>query len=62
MFLEEMQEDIEAFKQRDPAARSTFEIIFLYQGFHALMFYRVSHFFWRHEWKFFGRLIVYINF
>jgi len=52
-----MWEEIEAFKRRDPAARSAFEVIFLYQGFHALMIYRLSHYFWKLRWKFLGRLI-----
>ena len=36
-------QDLKSIKQRDPAARNALEIIFLYSGFHALVFYRVSH-------------------
>ena len=50
-------EEIEAFKRRDPAARSAFEVIVFYQGFHALMIYRLSNYLWLREWKFLGRLI-----
>ena len=50
-------EEIEAFKRRDPAARSAFEVVVLYQGFHALMIYRLSHYLWLRGWKFLGRLI-----
>lgn len=35
--------EIAAVRERDPAARSVFEIVLLYSGLHALMFYRVSH-------------------
>ena len=35
--------DVEAVKQRDPAAKSGMEIVFLYSGMHALLAYRVSH-------------------
>jgi len=57
MIFKRINEDIKAFKLRDPAARSAFDVIFLYQGFHVLMIYRVSHFFWALKMKFVGRLI-----
>ena len=39
----EIREDIEAVKQRDPAARSDVEILLLYSGVHAILAYRVAH-------------------
>lgn len=39
----EVREDIEAVKQRDPAARSDVEILLLYSGVHAILAYRVAH-------------------
>lgn len=39
----ELKEDINAFLERDPAARSTFEIMFLYPGFKAIRMYRRAH-------------------
>lgn len=44
--FDKIKEDIASIKERDPAARSTFEIIFTYTGLHALIFYRVSHWFY----------------
>lgn len=41
--LDEIREDVEAFRQRDPAARSNVEIVLLYSGFHAILAYRVAH-------------------
>ena len=41
--LYEIREDVEAFRQRDPAARSNVEIVLLYSGFHAILAYRVAH-------------------
>lgn len=41
--LERLKEDIQVIKERDPAARSVFEIILLYPGFHALLNYRIAH-------------------
>ncbi len=35
---------IKTIKERDPAARNTFEIILTYSGFHALLFYRIACF------------------
>ena len=40
---DEVKTDIEAVKERDPAAKSDVEILFLYSGVHALLAYRVSH-------------------
>ena len=42
-----IKQDIESIKERDPAARSTFEILLTYTGLHALIFYRVSHGFYK---------------
>jgi serine O-acetyltransferase len=51
-----MREDIKTVFSRDPAARSTLEILFCYPGLHALWGYRVAHFLWNHKMRFFGRL------
>ena len=39
----ELRYDIEAFRQRDPAAQSNAEIALLYSGFHARTAHRLSH-------------------
>ncbi len=57
MIFKQFQEDIEAYKTRDPAARSAWEVAILYQGFHALMFYRLSHALWIRGGKFLGRFV-----
>ena len=49
--------DIKAIKERDPAARSGFEVFFLYSGFHAVLYYRVANFFYRHHMKFIARWV-----
>lgn len=46
-----VREDIRAIKERDPAARNSFEIFFLYSGLHAIWWYRISHFFYKHNFK-----------
>lgn len=40
---EEILNDVEAVKSRDPAATNGVEIVLLYSGVHALLAYRVSH-------------------
>ena len=39
----EIRDDVEAVKQRDPAAKNGVEILLLYSGVHAIFAYRVSH-------------------
>lgn len=49
--------EIDSFFVRDPAAHSRSEIILLYPGVHALVLYRVAHFFWKRDWKLIGRFV-----
>jgi serine O-acetyltransferase len=46
-FLQAMAADLAIIKERDPAARSTLEILLCYPGFHALVMHRISHRLWR---------------
>ena len=57
MFFKNTREDIRAVKERDPAARNSLEIFFLYPGVKALRMYRRANFFYRHNFKFLARLI-----
>ena len=43
ILFERIREDIQAVKDRDPAARSSIEIFFLYPGVKALRMYRRAH-------------------
>jgi serine O-acetyltransferase len=56
MFLR-LKDDIKAVFDRDPAARSVLEVLFCYPGLHAVWIHRISHWFWKHELFFIGRLI-----
>jgi serine O-acetyltransferase len=51
-----IRSDIKAVFDRDPAARSTLEVVFCYPGLHAVWFHRVSHWFWKRELWFLARL------
>ena len=55
--FKKLREDIRAIKERDPAARNSFEIFFLYSGLHAIWWHRVSHFFYKHNLKGIARYI-----
>jgi serine O-acetyltransferase len=57
MVFKSLHENIDAYLARDPAARSRWEIILLYPGFHALVFYKAAHWLWLRHWFFLGRLI-----
>lgn len=48
---------IEAYKRKDPSARSGLEIILLYPGVRALFFHRAAHFLYKNKVPFFPRLI-----
>ena len=50
-------EDIKAAQKRDPAAKGFFEILFLYQGLHALINHRVARFLYKARLFFLARLL-----
>ena len=52
-----ISDDIAAVMERDPAARSKFEVALLYSGFHAVLFHRVAHSLWKHNWRITARFI-----
>ncbi|AMV72463.1 serine O-acetyltransferase [Desulfuromonas carbonis] len=59
--IQTLREDFKAVFERDPAVRSVFEIIFCYPGFHAMLFYRVAHWFWTRQFYFLGRFISHLG-
>lgn len=42
-FIETVNNDVDSVRERDPAAKSKMEVLFLYSGVHALVAYRVAH-------------------
>jgi len=49
--------DIRAAQGKDPAAKSFLEVLFLYPGVHALVYYRIGHFLYRMRLFFLARLL-----
>ncbi len=56
-----LKEDLKAVFDRDPAVRNVFEIALCYPGFHAMLFYRLSHKLWTHKFYLLGRFISHLG-
>lgn len=50
------KESIAIVKEKDPAARSSLEVILTYPGIKALAAHRLSHFLWNHNFKLLARM------
>lgn len=50
------KETIEIVKEKDPAARSSLEVLLTYPGVKALAAHRLSHFLWSHGFKLLARM------
>ncbi|MGG1662251.1 serine O-acetyltransferase [Brevibacillus sp. NRS-1366] len=46
----QMKDDIQAVFERDPAARSTLEVVMTYAGLHAIWGHRIAHKLWKAKW------------
>lgn len=59
--FEHLREDLASVRERDPAARSTFEVLTCYPGVHALIFHRLAHAAWRRHLFWLGRFISHVG-
>jgi serine O-acetyltransferase len=59
-WIEYIREDIQTVFEKDPAARSVWEIVCCYPGLHALWMHRVAHWLWTHRLRFCARLLSHI--
>jgi serine O-acetyltransferase len=55
--FQRLREDIACIRERDPAARSTWEVLTCYPGLHALVMHRWAHACWTHGFLWLGRWI-----
>jgi serine O-acetyltransferase len=55
--LKTLRRDLQSVFDRDPAARSTLEVLVLYPGLHAVWLHRVAHACWRNGFYFAARLV-----
>jgi len=59
--FDRLKEDIRCVFERDPAARSTVEVLTAYPGLHALLVHRLSHKLWRARWFWLARFISHLS-
>jgi serine O-acetyltransferase len=52
-----LREDIKSVFERDPAARTPWEVLTCYPGLHAVLLHRAAHWFWSHELRWLGRFV-----
>ena len=55
--FDSLKSEINTFKEKDPAMRSSIEIFLCYPGFYAIVFHRVSHWLWKHSLKLLARIL-----
>lgn len=60
MLFQHLREDIACILERDPAARSKWEVLTCYPGLHALVLHRLAHRCWRRGWRWLGRFISHV--
>ncbi|MCI6530575.1 MAG: serine O-acetyltransferase [Mesosutterella sp.] len=58
--FERIREDIRTINERDPAARGTLDVLLSYPGFHAVQFWRLSHWCWIQGWWTLARWISHV--
>jgi serine O-acetyltransferase len=52
-----LRDDIDCILERDPAARSKFEVLTCYPGLHAIALHRLAHGLWRRGFRWPGRFL-----
>ena len=52
-----LREDINSVFERDPAARTSWEVLTCYPGVHALIVHRLAHWLWGHQLRWLGRFV-----
>ena len=60
-FGEKIRAMLDAYQERDPAARGYWEIIFCYPGLHAIVFHRASHWLWTHHLQWLARFLSHLS-
>ena len=55
--FKDLRETIEAYKARDPAARSSIEVLLLYPGVRATMRHKRAHWYYKHGFMFLARFV-----
>jgi serine O-acetyltransferase len=61
MLFETLRRDIQAIFDRDPASRSTLEVLLCYPGLHAIWFHRLARWLWQRKLRLLGRLVSHLG-
>jgi serine O-acetyltransferase len=61
LVFDKLRRDIQAVRERDPAARSTLEVLLCYPGVHALAFHRLAHAMWRSGFRVPARFLSHVS-
>lgn len=56
-----LREDIQSVFDRDPAARTFWEVLTCYPGVHAMVTHRLAHWLWVHRLRWLGRLVSHLG-
>jgi serine O-acetyltransferase len=56
-----IRDDVRVVLQRDPAARSSLEVLLCYPGVHALALHRVAHRLWNARWRTLARWLSHVS-
>ncbi|PKO89629.1 MAG: serine O-acetyltransferase [Betaproteobacteria bacterium HGW-Betaproteobacteria-10] len=56
-----LREDIRAVFDRDPAARSSWEVLTCYPGIHAVIMHRLAHWLWGHRLRWLARFTAHLT-
>jgi serine O-acetyltransferase len=59
--LEKLRSDIECILDRDPAARSRWEVLTCYPGLHAIYIHKLARWFWLHGMPWLGRFVSHLG-
>jgi serine O-acetyltransferase len=61
LVFDALRDDVRVVRERDPAARSTLEVLLCYPGVHALAMHRVGHRLWRAGWPTLARWVSHVS-
>lgn len=59
--FQQISEDVRSVFARDPAARSSLEVVLTYPGVHAVILHRFAHGLWQRNWKLSARFLSMIS-
>ncbi len=59
--FDRLREDIACIRERDPAARTSWEVLTCYPGLHALWLHRLAHACWRCGLRWLGRFVSHLG-